>query len=954
MPPITTGCLTSMWLHLQPPFSANITLSGAIRFDRKYWENMEVELHNSRIDVCASTLPIDLNRKTTKCPVEIVSLIEADQSNSQDLVKYRIRRRYTQLIPGEPEAALLVSRLTFGNAMTTLSNDSFVSSTLQLLWKTTKQMKPKTMALLLGKSFSDNTTGTNNKIIKNSKSSKRDFKSVQSWQMQMSPWQGEDGAVDPRKTESPLPSPLSKTSMTQSISEASLSSQIGAQTASQQLTKDEFTAVYVALWRVLVGTFIHLDVHPATDRKRKYDATVPRREQSKRAGHWLGLHPDYRTRAIEQAHTDWNIFARSNTFMRSGEFEMFLMSVCELNVHRRTKDDVAHFFTVLERCLNAMFKASHAVSHRIFPATLLYEPRATSSALEHMTNDGFVVVPPRASSRNSNCRNNVGDINILEDGITGNSILSNTPRDKELFNSEAGNSHDVRKARKGFLKSSRFRRGGGRNEAQQRAAASLSNDGYLKPECHRYTIGRRTPMTPMPEDRSITPGPGSYSPWSSYPFAGPFGAHGETTGFPFEKSLGRVDSPRTRHREKEIARRRDVASKNGPMNRKANDIRKARLADMLTRKKNNDYQERMNSLAINSANLNIVSKSLYNTEELSDRREWKSHWKARKIFHSLVMGAGATPLSAKEYEMRMKKMCVLGAPESQSKWSVVPQKRSEQMLRQGRQFINRQHRRSKESMSTMCHPGRYNNSTSSPSSRSYHNNRRRRRQKQQPQQSQQSQQLQQLQQSQQFRRGTAADQMLPQERNSGTFFEQHGDGGWNDEDDEDDEIIYHEDMLKGDKDSSGDGSTDVICFGTAPKVAPSNTIVDDALNVLYEERRVESGGDQPDDELTLFVEKDGGGVPKDIFWQQQRTSAHAIMQSFANSHDMSAFGRSCDPHTDRATNELKSTRLDGEMAWISESHKLRTAPRVQGGLEQVLIKRAARRRGENVRLKQYR
>ena len=70
-----------------------------------------------------------------------------------------------------------------------------------------------------------------------------------------------------------------------------------------------------------------------------------------------------------------------------------------------------------------MFKASHAVSFRIFPASLLYEPRATSAALEHMSNDGYVVAP-RNPSRNKNRNNdNDDDDNMLVDGLQGVNML---------------------------------------------------------------------------------------------------------------------------------------------------------------------------------------------------------------------------------------------------------------------------------------------------------------------------------------------------------------------------------------------------------------------------------------------------------------------------------------------------------------------------------------------------
>ena len=142
-------------------------------------------------------------------------------------------------------------------------------------------------------------------------------------------------------------------------------------------------------------------------------------------------------------------------------------------------------------------------------------------------------------------------------------------------------------------------------------------------------------------------------------------------------------------------------------------------------------------------------------------------------------------------------------------------------------------------------------------------------------------------------------------------------------------------------------------FGKPNVMTKSNPIVDDAMNILYAEKRMEqssmSGGEQSDEEvIVLFEEKENGKED----WLQQRSSAHAMISSFAMRNDMSLFGRAADPHTDRKTEELKSCRLDGESSWTTELEKTNRA-RVKGGLEQVLIKRAARRRVKRERLRKY-
>ena len=105
------------------------------------------------------------------------------------------------------------------------------------------------------------------------------------------------------------------------------------------------------------------------------------------------------------------------------------------------------------------------------------------------------------------------------------------------------------------------------------------------------------------------------------------------------------------------------------------------------------------------------------------------------------------------------------------------------------------------------------------------------------------------------------------------------------------------------------------------------TIVDDAMNILY----------QGDTMSTPFQSQ-----PQN--WNNQKSSAKAMVQAFAARNDMALFARASDPHTDREHSDLTSCRLnDGECTWENEVEKVKTAPRVQGCLEMVLIERSQRK-----------
>ena len=266
------------------------------------------------------------------------------------------------------------------------------------------------------------------------------------------------------------------------------------------------------------------------------------------------------------------------------------------------------------------------------------------------------------------------------------------------------------------------------------------------------------------------------------------------------------------------------------------------------------------------------------------------------------------------------------------------------MLKKGNQHRRQRIRKAKESMSTMCHPGRYKR-----------NGKGSRRQRQRAQREQREQR------EPQSRSRSTVQQSRSIREKTGTFFERHGDGGWSDDEDDgdekydqdEDEMIFneHDEDMNNAMQEPGEDQSRFFIFGKPNVMTKSNPIVDDAMNILYAEKRMEqslSGGEQSDEEVVLFEEKENGKED----WLQQRSSAHAMISSFAMRNDMSLFGRAADPHTDRKTEELKSCRLDGESSWTTELEKTNRA-RVKGGLEQVLIKRAARRRVKRERLRKY-
>jgi hypothetical protein len=680
---ITTGALSALWMHLQPPFAADVTLTGSIRFDRSQWELMEKELFQSRLDIVKPTTPIDLSKKY-ECPIELVELMAADRKDFiDDIVKYRVRRRFSTLNSGEKETVLLKGRLTYGQSMKSIFyNDGSIATKVSKLFALSKQMKPKIVSLLLGNSK----YSVNKYNHKGSDSGCRSTTSTPipiSKDTQVSPW--EDGlkgksvsSTTVEKITNRPPSPFQPRRNS---------------SGDNEMSRTQFVCCYVAIWRVVIGTLIHLDVLPADDKKKKYDTTVPRREISKRAGHWFGLHQDYRSRAVEQAAVEFSLFANSSQSITDVEFQEFLISMCEFNCCHRTKSDVIHILKSIENCWKEMFKASHTVSFRSFPSRVVYEPRVVLGALAMMTNDGYVITPKTATTK-SGAKLTIGlqnSTSLSEDEL----IVKGSGTTEELP-SVLQRSSGEKQAKKNKKIKYIFHRGGGRDEAEKKSFYSVSNDLYFQPECFKFTIGRRTPITPMQEDRSTTPGPTTYSPFSNYPFQEPFGSHGNTRGFPFEKSLGRIDSPRTRQREKELNEKKQKKKEEG-----ANALnyidRSSRLQLVLDRRSTRQSSSRFGDH--NKSFGSLASRTpLYDGKSLKEQRDWKQDWKTRKF---MMNRAITKPQTAEEYQNKLSSMRKL---QDLQGWKIdVPV----ELMQSKQKSVCRRYRKMKESMATMCHPDKY-------------------------------------------------------------------------------------------------------------------------------------------------------------------------------------------------------------------------------------------------------
>ena len=473
-----------------------------------------------------------------------------------------------------------------------------------------------------------------------------------------------------------------------------------------------------------------------------------------------------------------------------------------------------------------------------------------------MTNDGYIVTPSKKSSSAGSSK--------VKIGLEGNELVR---KETDQIKSATPGTKKPKKEDKHT-----FHRGGGRAEAKRNAAASLSNDRYLRPECHRYTIGTRTAITPVPEDRSKTPGPGTYTPFSSYPFQHPFGSHGNTQGFPFGKSQGRTDSPRTRARKKLEELTRKEEPKKHPSNKWA--CRDSTLD------RNNRLQAMMD----------------WNQQSNQSNEPGRHGGSHRSNRNSAVVMKKRTPTvkpqTAQEYEERLCQMSVLGMDDS--RWSLALPLAVHEMPTASPPH-QQVRRRKKESMATMCHPQRHQRT--GPKNRK-------------------SVVVQPRMQVARARRSSSRRMDV--------------EDGWGGEGIEEDEIIFNEE----DEDHGCHSSSLLppVEIALSPRQLAAvyshrPTIVDDAMNILY----------QGDTMRHPFQSQ-----PQN--WMNQKSSAKAMVQAFAARNDMALFARASDPHTDREHSDLTSCRLnDGECTWENEVKKVKTAPRVQGCLEMVLIERSQRK-----------
>ena len=155
--------------------------------------------------------------------------------------------------------------------------------------------------------------------------------------------------------------------------------------AINEMPRHQFLACYVATWRILIGTLIHLDVVPARNQRnwsyKQRNMTIPRRQMSKRSGNWLGLHKDYRSRAVDQSLCEFSMFARGSHSIKKSEFNNFFGAIFEMNCINRTAKDFLSFLQTIELGWKEMFKASHTVSYRLYPSKLLHDPHTVGAAL---------------------------------------------------------------------------------------------------------------------------------------------------------------------------------------------------------------------------------------------------------------------------------------------------------------------------------------------------------------------------------------------------------------------------------------------------------------------------------------------------------------------------------------------------------------------------------------------
>ena len=760
------GPATALWLMAKPAWSSTCSLCGALRFERHRWEEQVEELKQSGVPIVHATTPLVTNvptedsgnykeqmisiRNRPPCSIEIVQLIEADTCDvieseyGNGLVKYRIRRNH--MVQGQDED-MTVARMTFAGAMSSLISDANVSQALLRLWETVSHMlksNRKTMSSFLGydsKIFDLEKCVTPQLNHMQKVASEKD--SRKGWQV--SPWQGD--RLNEKNTSTALNSEgqhfLEERNFHVELKQRSSRGRMAAKAAIAALVdekdntpstihRDEFIAAYVCMWRILVGAHIHLGVlsqkrnsnlNGSNDQEKPQSGSssdfnpiiqdsprttsreskrIPGKRPNRDSGNWFGLHSEYRLHAKSAASVDFQIFARHPHQSISKEcFYNCMIAMAELWIPRRSAEHAAAFLHTLNTSIIKFLKSpSHGISFRSFPGPLVFESSTMKNALKIVNNLGFPIsfyneLPNKNRKKESQISNGADhDARGWREGVIGKNSGNSTGRLSRLrsnrrlsYYKQVDSSLQIP----------------GRNGKTKRPP---SPDQYLRHKGSKFSFGRRTPITVM-DDPKERPGPGKYSPWSPYPFSDPFGAPRSTQGFSFEASSGRESTPLSDYRSKELARRRTVASTHSHV----------MPQELGYSKINKDVAQRRASrsaAATGGRGGKSISRSLYDAEKIRLQREYNKSWKQRinsakqnknrktQAVRGRIHWGMPEPMSPSQYEDRESRMRAPGRRRSMN----IPKRVSMDFFR-NHPLVSPVTRRPQESMSTLCHPGRY-------------------------------------------------------------------------------------------------------------------------------------------------------------------------------------------------------------------------------------------------------
>ncbi len=1038
------GPATALWLLAKPAWSATCSLAGAVRFERRRWGEQLAEIKKTKVPMVHATTPLKppdhpapsaaaetkakTKRQTNPCTIELVQLIDADacevpnETFGDGVIKFRVRRLH-KIHPGSSDQ--LVARMTFAGGMSTIMGHTSVSKALTALWKTVsvgQDLTRKKIALLLGyesKAYEMYCGDRGKSRGGNDASGSIDSKNTsEGWQV--TPWQ-EAAAPGGNKD---IGKPDIAVNIQRSRGGGGKRGKAAAKAAVAALVnendnlrssihRDEFTAVYACMWRILVGAHLHLaafndgaaesqrheqkqkqkgkNKHASKKIKQSNDDSdlmiqgkptltprgsnkVPGKRPLRDSGNWFGLNSDYCLHAASAASVDFHIFSHHpHKEMSKHGFFNCILAVAELWIPRRSTEHVTAFLHGMNASIIAFLKSPHnAIGYRNFPGPLVFESRTMQNALQSVNNLGY---PRGYDYRQSMGRNRSREqhpriqmnsslsAQSWREGIVGGGSIQRTRSDRRLsYYQQVGSN--------GHTPSSKGRGKGSNNQERP-------SDHYLRHKTSSFSFGRRTPITVM-DNAKDNPGPGQYSPWSQYPFMDPFGAPGSSKGFPFDASSGRESL-----RSQEMARRRAVAATEGALDSRL-------LPQELCYSKLNSHNlsnRRMSFLgggATGGRGGASISRSLYDAERIRLEREKNKDWKSRRAHtaaqnqkrrNRVVRGrlewGLPEPLSVAEFEKREHEMTAPGLRYSMR----IPQKK----------LVNHPLvspvRRPKESMSTLCHPGKYtgargdssfvkqDNRHGTQTIRIERSSLGKTKQKIKPRPlgtesrppNNENEEDEAIRYYRKKQEKAAVDQLLEFEEEDG---ESETEILWNENEDfkcANDEIASAH-ARNGDCSGEREIKKDSSEQDTARR---RSHIAMTALRFISDQSRSRTAPvihtrsnentniqSMPFPRATdLFEERDDGSIPRDLEWQQQRSSAHAMMQAFCERDDMKKHMTNRNPYHIHGHKNLSACRTDAENAWSRELRRTQMEARVRGGLEKVLLKRAARKKSREERLK---